>query len=137
MIVRAWIKHLPTCCIDCWSDLRHIFVGNTQVAYVRLGNSWDLRNCRKKVGETLCEYIPCFSKQCNDLPDVEDVDVIGAFIAGTMNESLMDELRHNRPHSTWKLFDITTSHASGEVVVRANLSRDTGKAEPEGGDEAN
>jgi hypothetical protein len=110
--VRAWIEHLPTGYIDSWSDLHRVFVGNFQGTYVRPSNSWDLRNCRQKVGETLRKYIRCFSKQCNDLPDV-----IGAFIAGTANELLVHELRHNRLRSMRKLFNIATSHALGEDAV--------------------
>jgi len=103
------IQYLPMYLADsarAWSDLRHVFISNFQGTYVRLGNSWDLRNCRQKPGETLREYIHCFSKQSDDLPDVEDADVIGYFIAGMTNESLVHELGCNQPCSTWKLFDI-------------------------------
>lgn len=64
------------------------------------------------MGETLREYIRRLSKQCNDLPNV-----IGAFIAGTTNESLVHELGHNQPRSMRKLFDTATSHALGEEAV--------------------
>jgi hypothetical protein len=44
------------------------------------------------VGETLREYIRCFSKECNALPNVSDADVIGAFLTGTTYESLVHKL---------------------------------------------
>jgi hypothetical protein len=65
---------------------------------------------------------------------VEDADVIGAFIVGMTNELLMHELGRNRLHSTWKLFDITMIHASGEEAIRANFSKDDGRADPQVGD---
>jgi hypothetical protein len=93
----AWIEHLPVGCINSWGFLRRTFIGNFQGTYVRPGNSLDLRNCRQKVGETLHEYIHHFSRQCTDLPDVKNANVISTVIAGTTNKSLVHELRHNRP----------------------------------------
>jgi hypothetical protein len=81
--------------------------------------------------ETLREYIRHFFKQCNELPDIVDADVIGAFISGTTNESLVHELGRNKPRTTWELLDLATSHASGEEAARANFSRSRGKAPAE------
>jgi hypothetical protein len=53
-----------------------------------------------------------FSKQCNELPDIVDADVIGAFISGTANEALLHELGHNKPRITRELLDLAMSHAS-------------------------
>ena len=78
-----------------------------------------MKNYWQKSGETLREYIRCFSRQCNELPNVVDVDVIGAFLSGTTCESLVHKLGCKGPHTTKKLLDITTSHASGEEVVGA------------------
>jgi hypothetical protein len=50
---------------------------------VRPGNSWDLWSYRQQPGESLREYIRWFSKQRNELPNVTDSDVIGAFLAET------------------------------------------------------
>ena len=58
---RAWLEHLPSNTIQTWADLKEIFVGNFQGMYKRPRNPWDLKNCRQKTGETLREYIRCFS----------------------------------------------------------------------------
>jgi len=50
---RAWLEHLPPSQIHDWRDLVRVFVGNFQGTYVRPGNSWDLKNCRQKPGESL------------------------------------------------------------------------------------
>jgi hypothetical protein len=57
-------------------------VGNFQGIYKCRGNPWDLKNCRQKASETLYGYIQRFSRQCNELPNVADADVIGAFLSG-------------------------------------------------------
>jgi hypothetical protein len=50
-------------------------------------NSWDLRNYRRKQGETLQEYIQQFSQKWNELPNV-----INTFTYGTTCEGA-------RPHA--------------------------------------
>jgi len=60
--VRTWLEHLPPNCIQSWADLKQIFMGNFQGTYASPGNPWDLKNCQQKSGETLREYIRCFSR---------------------------------------------------------------------------
>ena len=67
-------------------------MGNFQGTYAHPGNPWDLKKCRHKSRETIHEYIRCFSWQCNELPDVADVDVIGAFLFGSTYEYLVHKL---------------------------------------------
>ena len=105
-----------------------IFVGNFQGTYKRPGNPWDLKNYRQKADETLHGYIRRFSQQCNELPNVADADVIGAFLSGTTCESLIHKLGRRGPRTTKELLDIATSHASGEEAVGAIFDRPDGKA---------
>ena len=98
--------------------------------YVRPRNSWDLKACKQKVGETLRKYIRRFSKQCNELPDIVDADMIGAFILGTTNETLIHELERCKPRTTWELLDLATSHASDEDAIRAIFCKHKGKRKP-------
>jgi hypothetical protein len=51
-------------------DLVRTFVGNFQGTYVRPGNSWDLRSCTQKPGESLRDFIRRFSKRCTELSNV-------------------------------------------------------------------
>ena len=98
-------------------------MGNFQGAYKHPGNPWDLKNWRQKAGETLRGYIRCFSRLCNELPNV-----IGAFLSGTTYKSLDHKLGHKGPRTTKELLDIATSHASGEEAVGAIFNRLNGKA---------
>jgi len=113
--------------IHDWADLVKIFVENLQGTYVRPRNSWDLRSCRQKLDESLPDFIRRFSKQCTELPNITDSDVIGAFIAGTTCKELVHELGHKTPMSTSQLLDIATNFASGEEAVGAIFSDCTGK----------
>jgi hypothetical protein len=67
---RTWLEHLPASQIHNWDDLVRTFVGNFQGTYVRPGNSWDLRSCTQKPGESLRDFIRRFSKRCTELPSV-------------------------------------------------------------------
>jgi len=119
---RAWLEHLPERLIHGWADLVRIFVRNFQGTYVNPGNSWDLRSCRQKPDESLRDFIRRFSKQCTELPNITDFDVIGAFIAGTTCKDLVHELGRKTPMSTSQLLDIATNFASDEEAIGAIFS---------------
>jgi hypothetical protein len=92
--------------------------------YVRPGNSWDLRSCRQQPEESLREYIRRFSKQCTELPNITDSDVIGAFLAGTTCRDLVSKLVRKTPTKASELMDIATKFASGEEAVEAIFRKD-------------
>jgi hypothetical protein len=67
---QTWLEHLPPSWIHNWENLVCTFVGNFQGTYVCPGNSWDLRACTKKPGESLRDIIWRFSKRCTELLNV-------------------------------------------------------------------
>jgi short subunit dehydrogenase-like uncharacterized protein len=58
-------------------------VGNFQGTYVHPGNSWDLRACSHKPGESLRDFIRRFSKRCTELPSVAQSEIVHTFLEGT------------------------------------------------------
>jgi hypothetical protein len=78
------------------------------------GNSWDLRSCHQQPGESLRDYIRRFSKQRTELPNITDLDVIGAFLAGTTCRDLVSKLGRKTP----------TKFASGQEAVEAIFRKD-------------
>jgi hypothetical protein len=94
---------------------------------VHPGNTWDLRSCRQNLDETLREFIWRFSKQCTELPNVTDADVIRAFITGTTYRELVHELGRKSPTKASELLDITTNFATGEEAVGATFHDTKGK----------
>jgi hypothetical protein len=124
---RTWLEHLPASQIHNWDDLVRTFVGNFQGTYVRLGNSWDLRSCTQKPGESLRDFIRRFSKRCTELPSVAQSEIVHAFLEGTTCRDLVRELGRSLPVDSNELFDIATSFASGEEAVGAIFDRKKGK----------
>jgi hypothetical protein len=94
---------------------------------VHPGNSWDLRSCKHKPGESLYDYIQCFSKQCTELPNITDSDVIMAFLSGTTYKELVRELGRNTPTTANELMDIVTNYTNGEEAVGAIFGGDQDK----------
>jgi hypothetical protein len=76
---RAWLDHFPRNSIDCWEDLKEIFTSNFRGKYMRFENCWDLKGCRQKQGESLCDYIRRSTRKCHELPKIYDDDIILAF----------------------------------------------------------
>jgi hypothetical protein len=91
---------------------------------VRSRNSWDLRSYRQQPGESLREYIRWFSKQCTELPNITDSDVIEAFLVGTTCQDLVSKLGRKTPTKASELMDITTKFASGQEAVEAIFWKD-------------
>jgi hypothetical protein len=94
---------------------------------MRLGNSWDLRSCKQKRGESLWDYIRRFSKQHTKLPNVTDSDVIMAFLSATTCKELVRELGRSTPITANGLMDIITNFAAGEEAVGAIFGSDQDK----------
>jgi hypothetical protein len=93
---QTWLEHLPASQIHNWDDLVCTFVGNFQRTYVRPGNSWDLRSCTQKPGESLRDFILRFSKRCTELPSVAQSEIVHAFLEGTTCRDLVRELGEAR-----------------------------------------
>jgi hypothetical protein len=94
---------------------------------MRLGNSWDLKSSKQEPGKSLRDYIRRFSKQCNSLLDVVDVDVLSAFLSRSTYKSLIHKLGCHKPRTTRELLDITMNHASGKEAVGAIFTDDRAK----------
>jgi ribonuclease HI len=124
---RMWLDHLPASQIHNWDDLVRTFVGNFQGTYVRPGNSWDLRSCTQKPGESLRDFIRRFSRRCTELPSVAQSEIVHAFLKGTTCRDLVRELGRSPPVDSNELFDIATSFASGKEAVGAIFDGKKGK----------
>jgi hypothetical protein len=124
---RTWLEHLPASQIHNWDDLVCTFVENFQGTYVRLGNSWDLRACTQKPGESLRDIIRRFSKRCTELLSVAQSEIVHAFLEGTTCRDLVCELGRSPPVDSNELFDIATSFASDEEAVGAIFDTKKGK----------
>jgi hypothetical protein len=126
----VWLEDLPPRQIHDWNDLVSVFEGNFKGTYMRPGNSWDLRSCKQKPDESLRDYIRRFSRQCTELPNITDSDVIRTFLSGTTSKELVRELGRNTPITANELMDIVTNYATGEEAVGAIFCGDQDKGKP-------
>jgi hypothetical protein len=94
---------------------------------VRPGNPWDLKGCQQKQGESLRDYIWCFSQKCHELPKICDANIISVFWSGMNYWTLVHELGCVQPKTMKELLDIATRHNLGEEVVSAIFIRGSGK----------
>jgi hypothetical protein len=124
---RTWFKLLPWDKINDWTDLRRVFVSNFKGTYMCPGKQWKMRNCKQRTGESLREYIRCFSKRCTELLGATDNDAISAFQNGTTCTFLIHRLWRHMPRTTCELLDITSNHTDGEEAVIATLNTPKGK----------
>jgi hypothetical protein len=124
---RTWLEHLSTSQIHNWDDLLCTFVGNFQGTYVRPRNSWDLRTCTQKPGESLWYIIRRFSMHCTKLPSIAQSEIVQSFLEGMTCRDLMHELGCSPLVDSNELFDIATSFASGEEAVGAIFDGKKGK----------
>jgi hypothetical protein len=63
-------------------------------------------------------------KQRTELPNITDLDVIGAFLAGTTCRDLVRKLGRKTPTKASELMDIATKFASGQEAVEAIFRKD-------------
>jgi hypothetical protein len=119
---RTWLENLPPNQIHNWDDLVDF-----QGTCVRPGNSWDLRVCTQKPGESLRDFIRRFSKHCTKLPSVAQSEIVQAFLEGTTYWDLVHKLGCSPLVDSNKLFDIATSFSSGEEAVGAIFDGKKGK----------
>jgi hypothetical protein len=93
---------------------------------MRPGKQWELRNCKQQPGESLHEYIRCFSKRCTELPGATDNDAISAFQNGTTCTSVIHRLGRHIPRTTRELLDIASNHTDNEETVAVTLNTPQG-----------
>jgi hypothetical protein len=104
-----------------------VFEGNFKGTYICPDNLWDLRSCKQKPGESLRDYIRRFSKQCTELPNITDSDIIMVFLSSTTCKELVRELGRNTPITANGLMDIITNFTAGEEAVGAIFGGDQDK----------
>ncbi|KAF8732945.1 hypothetical protein HU200_015296 [Digitaria exilis] len=129
---RVWLNYYrlaicPPNRIRDWNDLVETFVGNFQGTYVRPGNTWDLRGCKQKPGESLRDFIRRFSKRCTELPNITDHQIIHFFLESTTSYNLICKLGRNPPPDANRLFEVASKYASGEEAANAIFNGKKGK----------
>jgi hypothetical protein len=77
--LRTWLMNLPHESVTSWKDLCRQFVANFMPTYEHPATKNDLKAMRQYKGETLRQYIQCFSQMRNKIPRISNEEVISAF----------------------------------------------------------
>nr|CAD39796.2 OSJNBa0071G03.9 [Oryza sativa Japonica Group] len=94
---RSWLHGLPRGTIGSWAELRDHFIANFQGTFERPDTHFDLYNVIQKSGESLRDYIRCFSEQRNKISDITDDVIIAAFTKGIRHEDLVGKFGRKPP----------------------------------------
>jgi hypothetical protein len=113
--LRTWLMNLPHESVTSWKDLCHQFVANFMPTYERPATKNDLMVVRQYEGETLCQYIQCFSQMRNKIPWISNEEAISTFSMGVSDIKMREKLSVNDElTSVVKLFEITNRCAKAE-----------------------
>jgi hypothetical protein len=88
---------------------------------VRPGNPWDMKGYQQRSGESLRDYIQCFSKNFHELPSVAIANVISVFWDSTTCRTFFHEFIRKQPKMAKELLDITTRHSSSKEAIGATF----------------
>jgi hypothetical protein len=98
-----------------WKDLCRQFVANFMPTYERPATKNDLKAVRQYKGETLRQYIQCFSRMRNKIPRISNEEVISAFSTGVSDIKMREKLSVNDElTSVVRLFEIADRCAKAE-----------------------
>jgi hypothetical protein len=112
---RTWLMNLPHEFMTSWKDLCRQFIANFMPTYERPVTKNDLKAVRQYKGETLRQYIQCFSQMRNKIPRISNEEVISAFSMGVSNIKMREKLSVNDElTSVVRLFEIADRCAKAE-----------------------
>ncbi|XP_066160083.1 uncharacterized protein [Oryza sativa Japonica Group] len=122
---RSWLHGLPCGTIRSWAELRDHFIANFQGTFERPGTQFDLYNIVQKSGESLRDYIRCFSEQRNKISDITDDVIIAAFTKGIRHEDLVGKFGRKPPRMVKQMFEKANEYAKAEDAITASKQSGT------------
>jgi hypothetical protein len=112
---QTWLMNFPHESVTSWKDLCHQFVANFMPTYEHPATKNDLKAVRQYNGETLRQYIQCFSQMRNKIPRISNEEVISAFSTGVSDIKMRKKLSVNDElTSVVRLFEIADRCAKAE-----------------------
>jgi hypothetical protein len=111
----TWLMNLPHKTVTSWKDLCRQFVANFMPMYECPATKNDLKAVHQYKGETLRQYIQCFSQMRNKIPRISHEEVISAFSTGISDIKMREKLSVNDElTSVVRLFEIADRCAKAE-----------------------
>jgi hypothetical protein len=112
---RSWLIHLLEGSIRSWDQLYAMFIGNFQGTYER--PSKILKTIEQKHDESLHDYVKHFCNARNDIPHIQDIEIINGFRDGLSDLKTVEEIVMKKPKTVADLLAVT------DVCIEASKAR--------------
>jgi hypothetical protein len=91
-VARLWLINLPEGSIYNWHQLRVMFIENFQGMYKRPSTAKILKTISQKHDESLRGYVQYFYNVRNNIPYIQDIEIINAFRDMVSDIKTMEEI---------------------------------------------
>ena len=109
-----WLLSLQENSIRSWDDLKKVFTDNYMATCEQPSTKYDLEKLHQSSGESLRDFIRCFSETRNSVPNITDVEAIAAFTKGLRHEQLHGKLYYKRSTTIGELIQMANEYANAE-----------------------
>jgi hypothetical protein len=94
-----------------------MFIGNLQGTYERPSTTETLKTIKQKYDESLHDYVKCFCNARNDIPYIQDIEIINAFQDGVSDLKTVEEIALKKPKTVADLL------AFADVCIEASKAQ--------------
>jgi hypothetical protein len=103
---RSWLINLPEGSIHSWDQLCAMFIGNFQGTYERPSTAETLKTIKQKHDGSLHDYVKRFCNARNNIPYIQDIEIINAFRDGVSDLKTVEEIAMKKPKTVVDLLTV-------------------------------
>jgi hypothetical protein len=94
-----------------------MFIGNFQSTYEPPSTAETLKTIKQKHDESHCDYVKRFCNARNDIPYIQDIEIINAFRDGVSDLKTVEEIAMKKPKMVADLLTVA------DVCIEASKAR--------------
>jgi hypothetical protein len=102
----SWLINLPEGSIHSWDQLCAMFIGNFQGTYERPSTAETLKTIKQKHDKSLRDYVKRFCNVRNDIPYIQDIEIINTFRDGVSDLKIVEEIAMKKPKTVTDLLAV-------------------------------
>jgi hypothetical protein len=114
---RSWLINLHEGSIHSWDQLCAMLIGNFQGTYEHPSTTETLKTIKQKHDESLRDYIKHFCNARNDIPHIQDIEIINAFYDGVSDLKTVEEIAMKKAKTVADLLTVV------DVCIEASEAR--------------
>jgi hypothetical protein len=114
---RSWLINLPEGSITSWDQLCAMFIENFQSTYEHPSTTETLKSIRQKHDKRLRDYVKHFCNARNDIPYIQDIEIINAFCDVVSDIKTVEEIGMKKPKTMADLLVVA------DVCIEASEAR--------------